>query len=232
MPGPRRFPQLRYVRPPGATELLLVRHGESMPAVEGEDFPKVDGHGDPPLSAEGREQAARVCARLGAEGVDVVVVTTLRRTAQTAAPLAERLGLEPVVEPGLREVFLGQWEGGLFRQKVTEGDPVALEMYREERYDVIPGAEPAGDFADRVRQAVDRLASAHPDRRVAVFCHGGTIGEVLHQATGSTPFAFSGADNASISHIVVTADGRWVLRRFNDTTHLDPGFTIGPAPLV
>jgi probable phosphoglycerate mutase len=54
--------------------------------------------------------------------------------------------------------------------------------------------------------------------------HGGVIGQILAQATGSRPFAFNGADNASISHLVVLGD-RWLLRRYNDTTHLGPAFT-------
>ena len=77
---------------------------------------------------------------------------------------------------------------------------------------------------------VERIASTHPDQRVAVFAHGGVIGQILAIATGSRPFALSGADNASISHLVVAGD-RWVLRRFNDTGHLDPALTVRAAPL-
>ena len=61
--------------------------------------------------------------------------------------------------------------------------------------------------------------------------HGGVIGEILHQVTDSRPFAFIGADNGSISHIVVT-DERWILRRFNDTSHLQPTMTTAPEPLT
>jgi probable phosphoglycerate mutase len=102
-------------------------------------------------------------------------------------------------------------------------------MIEEERWDVIPNAEPAEAFAARVRRAVTRIAEAHPDQRVAAFAHGGTIGQILAQATGSRPFALGGSDNASISHLVVVGD-RWVLRRFNDTTHLDGGLTVEAAP--
>ena len=42
--------QARFRRPPGSTELFLVRHGESEPAVPGQAFPLVDGHGDPNTS--------------------------------------------------------------------------------------------------------------------------------------------------------------------------------------
>src|SRR3954469_13036539 len=98
MDQPRVHRQPRFAPPPGSTELLLVRHGESAPAVEGESFALVDGHGDPPLAEEGRIQAARVCARLADEHIDAIWVSNLRRTAETAAPLAEALGLTPRVE--------------------------------------------------------------------------------------------------------------------------------------
>ena len=92
-------------------------------------------------------QAERVGERLAGQPIDAIYVTTLRRTAQTAAPLAARLGIEPVVEPDLREVYLGEWEGELFRKQVAEGHPLALQMVTEERWDVIPGAEAAGRSA-------------------------------------------------------------------------------------
>lgn len=224
------FRQPRFRRPPGSTELILVRHGESEPAVPGRPFPTVDGHGDPALAPEGREQALRVADRLADQQLDAVYVTSLRRTAETAEPLLARIGLTPVVEPGLREVHLGEWEGGLLRQKMAEGDPLGARMMAEERWDVIPGAEPMDAFAARVREALVRIITAHPDQRVAVFIHGGVIGELVRQATGSTRgFAFVGSDNGSISHLV--ADGeRWVLRRYNDTSHLGRGLDLDPTP--
>ncbi len=207
--------------PPGATQLLLVRHGESEAAIEGKPFELVEGHGDPALSAEGKEQAELVGARLATEPIDAIYVSNLQRTAQTAAPLAARLGLTPVVDRDLREVYLGEWENGQFRKKVIERDPLAVRMLAEQRWDVIPGAEPAADFARRTRDVVERIAHAHPDRCVAVFAHGGIIGEMLSLATSATGFAFT-PDNSSISQLVITPQ-RWIVRRFNDTGHLDVG---------
>ncbi len=201
-------------------DLLLIRHGQSEAYVEGRPFALIDGHGDPPLSALGRDQAGKVADRLAGAGIDAIYVTTLCRTAQTAAPLAERLGLAPVVEPDLREVHLGEWEGGLYRKMVAEFHPIAQRMFAEERWDVIPGAESLVSFDGRVRAAIGRLAAAHPSQRVAVFTHGGVIGQALALASGSRPFAFNTADNASISRLIVTAD-RWFVRSFNDTAHLN-----------
>jgi probable phosphoglycerate mutase len=228
--NPPEYRQHRFTLPPGATEILLVRHGESAPAREDRPFPLVDGQGDPPLAEFGEQQALQVADRLAHEEFDGIYVTSLRRTHQTAAPLAARLGITPVVEPGLREIMLGEWEGGLFRIRVAERDPIAIRMYETERWDAIPGAESTEAFEARIREPIERLAAKHVDRRIVVFTHGGVIGQIVAMATGSRPFAFVDADNASITQLVVWGE-RWLIRRFNDTAHLDPRFTMRSEPL-
>lgn len=226
--------QIRYRRPPGATEFVLVRHGESAAAVPGSPFDLVDGQGDPPLGPEGQVHAEQVGVRLFTEGgIDAVYVTTLRRTAETAEPFLRLCdGAVPVaVEPDLREVHLGEWEGGVFRMKVLAADPIAVQMVEEERWDAIPGAETTEAFARRVRAGIERIAAAHPDQRVTVFTHGGVIGCILAEASGSRRFAFNNADNGSISHVVVAGD-QWTIRRFNDTSHLEAGFSTTAAGLT
>jgi 2,3-bisphosphoglycerate-dependent phosphoglycerate mutase len=218
----RTYHQRAFALPPGATEVILVRHGASAPAVPGEPFPLLDGHGDPPLAQpEGVAQAAAVADRLAGEGLAGVFVTTLRRTHETALPLARRTGLEPVVVPELREVSLGEWEGGEFRIRMAEGDPVALQAVAEERWEVIPGAETMASLAERVRAGVEAVAAAAgPDVSVAAIVHGGVIGEACRQATDSRPFAFVHSDNGSLTRLIVLPDGSWLLRSFNDTAHL------------
>lgn len=221
------YRQGRFRRLPGSTEILLIRHGESEPYLPGNPFPLVDGHADPELSPEGREQAQRVADRLAGAGIDAIYVTGLRRTEQTAAPLAAKLGLAPRVETGLREVRLGEWEGGLYRQMVAEGHPLVRQAITEQRWEVIPGGEDTAAFTARTRSAIERLVAAHPDQRLAVFSHGGAIGQVLATATGSGAFAFMVADNASISRIFAEG-GRWSIRGFNDTAHLEGVATTEP----
>src|SRR5690606_32785120 len=98
---PEELRQIRFAPPPGSTQVVLVRHGESAPHVPGRPFALRDGHGDPPLSELGRWQAEQVGERLKDEAITAIYVSTLVRTHQTAAPLAAHLGLEPVVEPDL-----------------------------------------------------------------------------------------------------------------------------------
>jgi len=216
--------QFRFERPPGATTILLVRHGESVPARADRLFPLVDGHGDPELHPHGELQAAKVAERLGrprrGETVSAVYVTNLRRTAQTAAPLCEALTLTPRVEADLREVYLGEWEGGVYRLRLREGGPIVDRLMTEGRWDVVPGAEPDEVFISRIRAGIARIAAAHPDSLVAVFTHGGVIGRIAAQAVGAKPMSFSGAENGSITELLVTPE-RWFLRNFNDTAHLE-----------
>jgi 2,3-bisphosphoglycerate-dependent phosphoglycerate mutase len=211
------YRQLPFAVPPDATEIVLARHGASAPARPGELFPLLDGHGDPALAPEGRQQAELLCARLRHEQVDKVFVTGLARTIETAAPL----GLPTVEVPELREVMLGEWEGGPFRIHVANGEPLALRVIAQERWDLIPGAETMEHLAERVRAGIDKVVEQTGRGKVAlVFIHGGIIGEICRQATSSRPFAFVHSDNCSITRLVSFADGRWLLRSFNDTSHL------------
>lgn len=215
------YPQRAFALPPDATEVVLVRHGASAAAVPGEPFESIEGQSDPPLAPEGEQQARAVAERLAGESFSGLFVSTLRRTAQTAGPLAALTGLEPVVVPELREVGLGEWEGGELRIRAAHGDPKFFEVIAAERWDVIPGAEPAEAFAERVRAGLEHVVAAvGPGAVACAVVHGGVIGELCRQATRSRPFAFVHADNCSITRLVVFAGGRRLLRSFNDVAHL------------
>jgi probable phosphoglycerate mutase len=219
----REYRQNRFRLPPDATEVLLVRHGASAAVRPGERHAlDPDGHGDPPLAPEGLEQAEAVADRLAEEdGVAAVFVSGLQRTAQTAAPYLARTGMEPTVVPELREVHLGDWEGGEFRIRMQDGDPTAWRAVAEERWDLFPNAESMEGFAARVKAGIGRIVEAiGPGATGAAFVHAAVIGEICRQATASRPFAFIHADNGSLSRLVVFADGRWLLRAFNETNHL------------
>jgi probable phosphoglycerate mutase len=219
-----RYPQRSWALPGDATEILLVRHGASQDAIPGEPFELLDGHADPALSPIGRQQAQLVGARLAQAPPDALFITSLRRTAETAQPLVDATGLQPTTIPELSEVRLGEWEGGELRVRSAKGDPLVREIFETQRWDVIPGAEPADDFAARVRAGIERVVElTGPGRTAAAVVHGGVIGELARQATGSPRLAFVHAENTSISHLVVFGDGRWLLRSFNDTSHLAPG---------
>jgi probable phosphoglycerate mutase len=219
--GDRSYPQRDYSRPPEAVEIVLVRHGASQAAVDGQPFELLEGQADPPLSPAGERQARAVAEFLAADPPAALFVTPLCRTAQTAAPLVALTGLEPVVVCELREVHLGELDGGAFRVALHAGDPRIAEVFARQRWDVIEGAERMEDLAARTRAGIERIVAAvAPGATVAAVVHGGVIGELCRQASDSRPFAFTHADNGSITRLMVFPDGRWWLRSFNETGHL------------
>lgn len=213
----------RYRRPAGATEIVVARHGASLSTPEPlHTLP--DGHDDPPLSPDGEQQALALGERLAGTDLDRVFVTSLRRTAQTAAPLAQRTGLRPEEVAELVEVHLGDWEGQAYRDRTAADDPVMRRVFADERWDHIPGSEPVEDFRARVGRGVDAVVhSTGPDATALIVVHGGVIAELCRLATQCTPFACLNVDNGSITRIVLGADGRWTMRGFNDIAHLPGG---------
>ena len=216
----REFTQRPWEVPAAATEIILVRHGQSAAFVESAPFELVDGQGNPPLSDLGHHQARQVATRLAELEIAAIYATTLRRTVETADPLANRLGLEIGIESDLREVHLGEWEGGFFRKMAAEAHPALAEMDATQDWGAIPGAETSVSLRSRVRSALTRLHLRHPGERVVAVSHGGAIGAALAEATGATSLAFSSTDNASINRLVILGD-RWIVRSYNDTGHLD-----------
>src|ERR1051326_1842992 len=89
-----------------AAELFIVRHGDAIPDAD-EIIPS-GIYDDLPLSRIGREQAQALAGRLSDTHFDAMYSSPLRRCQETAAPLAERLNLVPVIVPDLKEIRLGE----------------------------------------------------------------------------------------------------------------------------
>lgn len=200
--------------------MVLIRHGSARHSSPGQPIDLIDGHSDPELTALGRRQAQAVAQRLLDVEPAGIFVTPLRRTQETACPLAERLGLDPVIVPELSEVYLGDWEGQL-NHHASHPSPLADALFALERWDVIPNAEPMEQFSARVNRGIERLAdAAGPDRTTLAVVHGGVIAEVCRQVTGSRGFAFLYAENGSLTRIMRVTNRHWALIGFNDTAHL------------
>lgn len=215
--------QAPYVRPVGATEILLVRHGATANGASLPDgvVPHLDGHANPPLTPRGRDQAQALALRLSNMGVDRLFVTTLIRTHQTAEPVAAKLGLVPEAVPDLREINLGELEGDEFERRRAAGDTTFYRALELQRWDVIPGAEDMELFSARVFRGLEHVADVTgPDATAVAIVHGAVIAEAMHRVTKSERFAFIETENASISTIIRHPDGRWRLRSYNDTAHL------------
>ncbi|KPI02466.1 Phosphoglycerate mutase [Actinobacteria bacterium OK074] len=203
--------------------LVLLRHGET-PLTPQKRF-SGSGGSDPSLSAAGREQAERVAEALARRGtVEAVVSSPLARTRETAAAVADRLGLAVSIEDGLRETDFGAWEGLTFGE-VRERDPEALNTWLAS-----PDAEPPGGgesfaaVAVRVAAARDKLIAAYAGRTVLVVTHVTPIKTLVRLALGAPPESLFRMElsAASLSAVAYYADGNASVRLFNETSHLRP----------
>jgi len=198
------------------TELLLIRHGQSAPVVPG-----AADSSDPPLSDLGRRQAGALADRVGGRRFDAIYASHLARAVETASALAGERGQPVVEDPDLREVELGDWSNGGYRQRAAARDPEFLRFVAAGRWDLIPGCEGDGPFRHRVMTTVHRLASDHPGQTLAVVCHGGVINAVLAEILGIERSTFTPIENTSVT--VVRFDqptDRWLVVTINDATHL------------
>jgi broad specificity phosphatase PhoE len=154
------------------TEFLLVRHGET----DWNRARRFQGHADPPLNETGREQARTLAAELAGDRPDVIYTSDLARAHETAEIIASSLGAPVVVDPALREIDVGEWQG-LTWPEIEERFPEGVRNWHERGHGWERG-ETYDALGRRVVGALRRIAAAHPDERVVIVGHGGTVRSV------------------------------------------------------
>ena len=157
------------------TTLILARHGETDWNRDG----RFQGHADPPLNERGREQALELAELLVDEPLEAIYSSDLRRAHETARIVADRKGLDVIVDPQLRERDVGHWSG-LTAAEIDERFPDQIRLWRE---GAVAVGESRESLAARVVDAAHRIALAHPDGLVLVVTHGGAL-RMLRQAAG------------------------------------------------
>ncbi len=230
------------------TRLLLVRHGRTDWNIAG----RFQGQHDTPLNELGRRQAEAVAGRLAAERPAAIYTSNLSRAFETANAIAAAicasieaanapalLKAEPfappnpaapaasspppvVVDPRLREMNFGEWEG-LTYAEIQQRYPVALKKWEMDIAQYTPpGGEALADVAQRVCAAYADICAAHPEGTVIVAAHGGALQLMVAQALGLPAEKFWQVylSNASVSDLRVYPEGA-ILNLLNDAHHLE-----------
>jgi probable phosphoglycerate mutase len=209
-----------------AAELFIVRHADAIP--EADEIIPSGIYDDLPLSSIGREQARALAERLGSISFNAIYSSPLQRCLETAAPLAGRLGLEPVIVADLAEIRLGEVislpQDGNDVESLTKAlQARQLEIVRVAgttgNWDAITGSEPSKEFRKRVVTALDEIASHHIGERVLVFAHGGVVNAYVAEVLGLDREFFYPAANTAITVVRVSGTRR-VLFVLNDLGHL------------
>ncbi|MFD1813774.1 histidine phosphatase family protein [Rhodococcus gannanensis] len=198
--------------------VILVRHGRSTANTSGTLAGRTAGID---LDDLGREQAEGLVGRLADLDVGAIVRSPLLRCERTVAPLAEKFGLQPLVEEALVEVDYGQWTGRPIKELL--GEPLWKVVQQHPSAAVFPGGEGIAQVQARAVAAVRahdaRLAEEHGHDVLWVACsHGDVIKSVLADALGTHLDGFQRivAEPASVSVVRYTPTRPFVLK-MNDT---------------
>jgi probable phosphomutase (TIGR03848 family) len=187
--------------------VILLRHGRSTSNTAMTLAGRSDGVD---LDDKGREQAQALVDRIGALPVRAIVRSPLLRCERTVEPLAEALGLDPVVDERISEVDYGSWTGRKIGDLVKE--PLWAVVQQQPSAAVFPGGEGLAHVQARavaaVREHDRRLAELHEGDVLWIACtHGDVIKAVVADALGTHLDSFQRitADPASMSVIRYTA---------------------------
>ncbi len=190
-----------------ATSLILMRHGETAWNRER----RVMGNADIPLSADGALQSERAAELLARFPIDRILSSPLQRARQTAAIVAERIGVDLDTDADLEEVHFGDWQGKTYGEIV--GDPRYGVFLNDPVTTPTPGGETIADVQARGLRALQTL---QPGSRALVVSHGDVIRTLISRflAVPLREFRRIRVDNCGLTAISIAA-GRPELKFIN-----------------
>lgn len=208
--------------------LILARHGET----DANRDRLTLGREDVPLNKRGILQAHALAGSLRRQRIVVVYSSPLRRALETARAAADALGLGVEVDEGLIEMDVGEMEGISFEVMRERYGDFLRRWFSEGVGDVsMPGGESLNDVQDRAWAAIQRIRERHPEDTVLAVTHNFVILTLLCRALGLSLVHF----RQFRQHLAATTtldmrEDHAILRRLNDTCHLEPEGLLERGP--
>ncbi|HZQ35762.1 MAG TPA: histidine phosphatase family protein [Dehalococcoidia bacterium] len=200
--------------------LYLIRHGQTDCSKEN----RFCGSVDVPLNAHGKAMAEALADAFAGEAWEAVYASPLLRARQTAEPLARRLGMTVQIEPGLREIAYGAWDGHL-EAEIEQLHPREFAAWANDPGRVAPpGGETAPQIADRALAALHEIRARHPNGRVLAVAHKATIRILVCALLGIDVGLFRKriAQEVGAATVFEFKDTGPLLKALNDLSHLPP----------
>ncbi len=200
------------------TEILLVRHGETLWNQQG----RMQGQHDSPLTELGVRQARQLARRLKEVAFSALYSSDLGRAYRTAVSIAEETRHEIVSDTRLRERHFGVFEGLTSTEiKTRYPEHYARFASRDPEF-AMPGGESAVDFQRRCLDCLAEIAGRHAGDTTVVVAHGLVLDALYRTALGmklDQPRGFP-LLNCSINTFRFEA-GEWKNVSLCDVTHLE-----------
>lgn len=203
------------------TQLYIVRHGETKWNAEG----RLQGWSGASLTRNGVAQIRKLKQRLDDVPFKIAYVSPLERTRRTATILLREREVPLFLEPQLKEIFMGDWEGKTL-EEVAREQPRKLSIFWEapDKYNPHSG-ETFHEVRKRVVAAVEKILSRHPKGAVLVVSHGCASKILLSHFEGRPLRKLwdpPKLKEASLS-LIEANDGTAKILLYGDTSHLENG---------
>jgi probable phosphoglycerate mutase len=199
------------------TEILLIRHGETLWNQQG----RMQGQHDSPLTPLGLQQARQLARRLKTVSFAALYSSDLGRAHQTARCIADETAHEIIAERDLRERSFGIFEG-LTNAEIKTRYPDLHEPFARRDPDfAMPGGESAAQFRNRSVGRLEAIARGHEGETIVVVTHGLVLDALYRIACGMSLEVPRGFPllNCSMNTFRLNAEG-WRVHAVCDVSHL------------
>lgn len=204
------------------TRIYLVRHGSTSLNKQNIFQGSTDAHLDP----EGKGQAVDLKDYIVEKGLefDAIYTSKLVRTQETAAPLAEALGIEPQVLEGVEELDGGDLEGKSLREPRTGKVKEYFDISRSKPGLVeCPNGESGQDVYIRAVTAFEKIVDKHEGESVIIFTHGFVLmmllGYFYEEDLADIPYRVS--PNTAVTYVEIDEDNNLELILERRANHLN-----------
>ena len=158
----------------------LIRHARTQWNLE----KKIQGKTDLNLCEQGVIEARSWSGCLKAEQFDLIASSPMIRAVETARLISDGLGIEVIVEPGLREQSFGSWEGKKINA-LRKMQPGAVEAREKMGWQFCPpGGESRKAVLDRVTQSLSQISKSHPGQKILLVTHSSVMKIMVYRAMG------------------------------------------------
>lgn len=153
------------------TTVYFIRHGQS----EANRLHMMIGHTDMDLTELGHAQAEATAEYLKDIPADVIYSSDLLRAYNTALHTAQKKGMEVIPWEGLREQYVGDWEGKLFDDLPTLF-PETFPLWRTDvGLSASDNGESVAQLQARISAAIAELVRRHEGKTLFLFSHATPI---------------------------------------------------------
>jgi broad specificity phosphatase PhoE len=199
------------------TRVYLVRHGQT----EWNRELRFRGRADIPLNENGHKQASAIADTLKDKGINAIYTSPLRRSIETARPVAVVFHIETTSVQGLIDINYGEWEG-LAYDEVRQRYATVYRQWEERPHLVtFPNGESLDDVRRRAFSAFTEIVEKNRGKSILIIPHRVINKVLLCALLGlSNSYFWRIRQDTGCINVIEYSDRRFVLVTMNDTCHL------------